>query len=292
MKQFRPLAVVLSDDCLDLYVISHRLGYQLIGFEHVFHTDVQTDDTVGEKECWIPFQQEAGECAEDTDVPGREIRSKLKNDTTADVREADELSENSSDSDDDDGHEEGESDGGSGDGEVDGDTADEEEDVKDSSPRVAEVLRESAENQQRSALRTHGGQVHQDSPASRLFQERPDLGEVADELMVDSQAPVALSPPHNTVHTGSPSLDVDMSPLRHFPLACTVEESPEALQCPTAGVMTVTPESAIAAGYSHMTDATEESAGGISPLPGLSMPLSFHESDSPLSFHECDSGNW
>lgn len=59
MYGLRPITVVLGDECFDPYLISHRLGCQLIGFEHVFHTDKPTEDVLeGNKQNWLTSQRE------------------------------------------------------------------------------------------------------------------------------------------------------------------------------------------------------------------------------------------
>lgn len=120
--------MVLSVNCLDIYLISHKIGYPLIGFEHVFDTDIDTIDTVRQMECWISPQPKTADRAEDTTVAGREICSKIRNDIGDEAGEAEtvEFSEHSSDSD-----------NGDGSSELDGYSDNDAHEDMDNSPGVA-----------------------------------------------------------------------------------------------------------------------------------------------------------
>ena len=75
----------------DVYLISHRLGYQLIGFDHVFHTDIEPQDIVMEKEpASSPSSSRDSESTEDS-ARVREDGSKRIDDDekAAEVEESD-----------------------------------------------------------------------------------------------------------------------------------------------------------------------------------------------------------
>lgn len=92
MYGMRPVSVVLGDECLDPYVLSHRLGCQLAGFEHVFHTDKQTEDDLGcNKMSWLTHHEDRN--ASTAKDERREIRSKRKSDRHLSEHEVDEASD-------------------------------------------------------------------------------------------------------------------------------------------------------------------------------------------------------
>ena len=87
----RPLAVVLADECLELYLRSHKLGCQFVGFEHLFYTSIPSDDVVEAKKiCWLSSQQEPSSSMEGSEVEFTEIRSKKISDKSLFVEEEDE----------------------------------------------------------------------------------------------------------------------------------------------------------------------------------------------------------
>jgi len=92
MKEFRPLAVVCDQEPADVYLLSHRLGYQLIGFDHVFHTDIEPEDIVMEKEpASSPSSSRDSESPEDSAhvQEGRSNRIGDDDEKAAEVEESD-----------------------------------------------------------------------------------------------------------------------------------------------------------------------------------------------------------
>jgi hypothetical protein len=96
MMDRRPVAVVTDAINLPGYQQSHSIGIQLLGFEHLFHTSVETDDVIPATDMWAPAkaaeeleEPEGSFSGEESDVDTAEIRSKMREDR---VDESDENS--------------------------------------------------------------------------------------------------------------------------------------------------------------------------------------------------------
>lgn len=98
MYGMRPLTVVLGDECLDPYLLSHKLGCHMAGFEHVFHTDKPTDDVLGgKKQTWLTKREDRTGTISTSEAEIPESRTKLRSDRQfSQLQEADEISSGSS----------------------------------------------------------------------------------------------------------------------------------------------------------------------------------------------------
>jgi hypothetical protein len=97
MYGLRPVTVVLGDESLDPYLMSHRIGCQMAGFEHVFHSGKPTKDVLGgSKQKWLSSQH--GDHTASTSVADnkkKEIRSKMNSDRHLQEHEVDHISDGS-----------------------------------------------------------------------------------------------------------------------------------------------------------------------------------------------------
>ena len=81
-----PVSVVTDDTYLSQHQQAHSLGNQLVGFEHLLHTGVPTDDSIPANDMWAPdkkdeLQEPEGSFdGEESDVDTPEIRTKMAQD--------------------------------------------------------------------------------------------------------------------------------------------------------------------------------------------------------------------
>ena len=88
------MSVVLADECLEEHLRSHRMGCQFVGFDHLFHTSIATNDIVeAQKVCWLASQQEPCDSTKGSEVEFTEIRSKKMSDKSLFVEEDEKMSE-------------------------------------------------------------------------------------------------------------------------------------------------------------------------------------------------------